>query len=726
MSKNKLKALLVFFLAAGISGLINIPSASAQSTENLPVFEAFLLRPDTDTPGFLLFPKALNQDEWKNAPDYSVRINGGGGEISVLTVTDPAGCDANQKTWDGGGATNNWSEAANWTCDALPTASDTVIFDGTSAKAATVDIDLNLNILNIRAGYAGTLAQGVSSVTLNGTFTQAGGTFDGGSGATVFNNSFEQTGGTFNASVGTTTVVGGVFKREAGGAFNHRNGTFVFAGNSVQVVIVSGATATQDFGNLAINTPGGLFGSENDTLRVSGSLNLNNGAIFSIIVEALGAVTVADTFGNGTANVGEGRILFSGATNRVVNLPILAGSYNAIELNAPNTTVNLMGAGEIRLKQLFVKDGFFNAGTSNLKLNVNGTASSVSGGVLDCGSGVVTFDFGTFAQTGGTVDCQNATINSTPAAGLQLLLSGGVFNAPVGTMTFNGGVFERGANGTFNHNNGTVIFAGNTVEVRIVNGVTALQEFGNLTVATSGGLFGSDNDPLRVKGNLSLSGQAFSVNFEAQGNVSVPSGFSTNTSTHLSFTGSGNQTFTNGGGANAAGNWTINKPAGTVTALTSLILAPSQPFNITSGTLYLNENSNLTVGALVLGASGKLVNESSTIITLGGNLINNCLIDLQGGGAGCPENDTILIRSSDAAQRAWSGGGRYRLVDVDVQNMGGSGTKTVFSGTNSGNNNSSWIFNANCPAALSITPSSATVQAGGTQTFTAGGGFVPY
>ena len=38
-----------------------------------------------------------------------------------------------------------------------------------------------------------------------------------------------------------------------------------------------------------------------------------------------------------------------------------------------------------------------------------------------------------------------------------------------------------------------------------------------MTIATPGGLFGSDNDTLRVKGNLSLSGQAFSVNFEAQG-----------------------------------------------------------------------------------------------------------------------------------------------------------------------------------------------------------------
>ncbi len=216
-----------------------------------------------------------------------------------------------------------------------------------------------------------------------------------------------------------------------------------------------------------------------------------------------------------------------------------------------------------------------------------------------------------------------------------------------------------------------------------------------------------------------------------EGDVTVGSAFTDNVDDpiNVSFTGGNNQTYTNNGGTNARGIWTINKTAGTtLTAATSLILQTDQPLNITSGTLYLNENSNLTTGAITLLTNGKLVNESATIITLGGNVVNSGTIDLQGGGAGCPENDTILIRSSSAAQRTWNAaaGGRLRLVDVDVQNMSGTGTKTVFSGTNSGGNSANWVFNANCPTALSITPSSASVQTGGTQTFTAAGGSPNY
>ena len=192
------------------------------------------------------------------------------------------------------------------------------------------------------------------------------------------------------------------------------------------------------------------------------------------------------------------------------------------------------------------------------------------------------------------------------------------------------------------------------------------------------------------------------------------------------FGGGGSQTYINNGGANPKGAWTINKTGGTVTAATSLILLTGQPLNITSGTLYLSSNSNLRAGALTIAANGRLVNDSSTTITLGGNLMNDGTIDLQGGGSNCPQTDTILIRSSSGVQRTWTGGGRYRLVDVDVQDMGGTGTKTVFSGTNSGGNNASWVFNSGCPTALSIAPLSANVQTGATQTFTGNGGFPNY
>jgi hypothetical protein len=623
--------------------------------------------------------------------------------VSVLAHIPSASVPAT-KTWDGGGATSNWSEAANWSDDLVPGAADTVIFDGTSTRNATIDTDIVVDILNVHAGYSGTISQGSSNVTVNGQFRQLAGTFSAG---------------------GTFTFSGSPFERGAAATFTHNNGTVVFSGSRVEIRIED-VTATQEFGNLTLDLTD-LVGSQNDTLRVAGTLNLNRGSLHSVKVEAIGPVNVAGTWGNGSDAVGEGEILLSGPATRTIQLPALPNLYNAIELNAPNTTVNLTGTGEARFKQLRLIAGAFHGGTSNFRLNSGGGGSQQSGGILDCGSGGVAFDRGDFTQTGGAFNCQRATVNGTLSA--RLMLNGGIFNAPTGTMTWSGGDFYRGAGGTFNHNNGTLILSGEVVQIRIVDdNLPTRQEFGNLTVTTTQGLFGGGGDPLVVTGNLVLGGSLISANVaEVQGNVTIHNGAFSNGPLNLTLSGTRNQTYIHDGGANPFGSWTIDKPSGTVTLATSLVFDRSdKTLNIASGTLYLNSNANLTVDRLFVGAHGRLVNESATTITLGGNVSNSGVIDLQGGGAACPGADTILIRSSDATQRSWGGPGRYRLVDVDVQNMGGISQKEVFSGTNSGNNGPGWVFDANCPVALSITPSVVGVQTGTTQTFTAGGGSTPY
>ncbi|MFA6509515.1 MAG: LamG-like jellyroll fold domain-containing protein [Candidatus Peribacteraceae bacterium] len=69
------------------------------------------------------------------------------------------------RTWDGGGSTSNWSEAANWSDNTAPTAADTAVFDGTDATDATVDADINLAGLTVTSGYGGTLNLGSSYIT---------------------------------------------------------------------------------------------------------------------------------------------------------------------------------------------------------------------------------------------------------------------------------------------------------------------------------------------------------------------------------------------------------------------------------------------------------------------------------------------------------------------------------------------------------------------------------
>ena len=67
-------------------------------------------------------------------------------------------CTPGQNTWTGLGATNNWSEIANWTCSHLPTANENVIFDATGTKNASIDISsATVQSLTITSGYTGVI-----------------------------------------------------------------------------------------------------------------------------------------------------------------------------------------------------------------------------------------------------------------------------------------------------------------------------------------------------------------------------------------------------------------------------------------------------------------------------------------------------------------------------------------------------------------------------------------
>jgi hypothetical protein len=157
-------------------------------------------------------------------------------------------------------------------------------------------------------------------------------------------------------------------------------------------------------------------------------------------------------------------------------------------------------------------------------------------------------------------------------------LSGGVFNAPSGVVSFGSEFTISG--GTFNAGTGTVVFDGGASTVD----VATTQNFNNLTFNTPGAykVIGS-GDVLVVNGTLTLTdGQVINGTVNALGNVVLASTFDGG-GTNITFGGSTDQTFANNGGVNPNGDWTINKSVGRVTLLTDLIL--DQPINITSGEL---------------------------------------------------------------------------------------------------------------------------------------------
>ncbi len=213
--------------------------------------------------------------------------------------------------------------------------------------------------------------------------------------------------------------------------------------------------------------------------------------------------------------------------------------------------------------------GTFNGGSGNITVNAR---LSISGGTFNCGSG--------------TVD-----INGTG-----FYLTGGTFTSTSGTLYLSH-AWNHTTGGTFSHNSGTVVFdgTGNHAIYMIGNSET----FYNLTVnRTSGGTINlyASTDKAIITGTLTLnqgnvgSWNSYAVTLEAQGNVTVASGFGTiSTYVTLNFTGTANQNFDLTGATNKVdGNIGINKASGTVTLLSGLTMDGGGDLNLISGTLNLN------------------------------------------------------------------------------------------------------------------------------------------
>ena len=79
------------------------------------------------------------------------------------------------RTWDGEGATNNWSEAANWSGNVVPGSSDTVIFSASSTVSSTWDSagPAQIITLNVQSNYSGNLTL-ARDVAVSGDWTFAG------------------------------------------------------------------------------------------------------------------------------------------------------------------------------------------------------------------------------------------------------------------------------------------------------------------------------------------------------------------------------------------------------------------------------------------------------------------------------------------------------------------------------------------------------------------------
>ena len=213
--------------------------------------------------------------------------------------------------WDAGGVTSNWSEAANWDSDTLPTSDDAILVRDADGDITIVKLDISFDIgpqgsLTVAGGQTLNVAEGVTlrvakqtpggSIWINGTLNLNGGTLHNQSTGLITNR------GAINVKGGTLKNEGNNLVNEVGGKINNIGGLitngagagFLNSGavdNDAASNFILGGLATLT--NDGVFTNAGLFNStshsgdvvnrKGGTLTNSGTLNLSGqGAISNL------------------------------------------------------------------------------------------------------------------------------------------------------------------------------------------------------------------------------------------------------------------------------------------------------------------------------------------------------------------------------------------------------------------------------------------------------------
>ena len=411
------------------------------------------------------------------------------------------------KIWDGGGATNNWSEAGNWSGDVVPAAGDNVTFDATSTKNATIDVNIDVGSIQISSGYTGAVTQSnAASIQVNGCsgricFRQEGGTFNGSTNTVTVNSSgfgaFTLTGGIFNGGSGDILMNGsgadlslqggtftstsgnlsfpGILRFQGNSVFNHNNGTVTV--NSTQNQFFGGDSNHQSitFNNLNYSAGNGVNYDFGLRIIVVGSLVLNDGQFGAgnngSTIEARGPISISPNYdgGMGTVEIANGTGSRTFAITAQQILP-------RIFINDPNVTVNAAGSGTVTFPRGFVlSQGILNQNSVDLQFGPpvgGGFCYTQNGGIFNGSGNTITVNsngFGAILMNGGSFNGGSGDILLAGASSQNpdLSMQGGTFRSTSGTLTSGGTIRAQGAS-TFLHNSGTVVLTANDSNRAIV------------------------------------------------------------------------------------------------------------------------------------------------------------------------------------------------------------------------------------------------------------------
>lgn len=415
------------------------------------------------------------------------------------------------RVWDGGGADNNASTAANW-CNGdtgadeatAPTTGDAVRFGGASTGScvphATKNCTFNINLggydfnsfilVNTGTAYTGTVTLS-NSIGITNDLTVASGTFTMGSGLIVEASTFGQTGGTVTPTANSLFVVRSHWTK-TGGTWTGGNGTIQLSGAG-NMTPGSGTT----YNNITIDTStytlqGALSLAGTLTINASGGLNTNATSNYAVTATEIaiadsGVLTANDSViqvnGNwtktgGTFTAGTSLVDFRTAGNVNFNPGGLETTYYDVQIvkgagNAVTLTGDLKVSNQLILT--VASSGALNGSSYRIELTKSGVSPNhpfTVDGAADFTAGTSTV---AYTATGTTTLADVTYYNlEVDKAGVQFNLKAGATTAVSNFLTMRGSpgsllVLRSTSAGTWGTFNVTGDFLVSDVDVNDIN-----------------------------------------------------------------------------------------------------------------------------------------------------------------------------------------------------------------------------------------------------------------
>ncbi len=577
--------------------------------------------------------------------------------------------DAANGDWNIG---TTWGGACASSCVAgtdFPAASDTVTIDSHTVTLTATHLASTLTI------SGGTLTMGAQTLTVTGNITISSGTFNEGTGTLNIGNGSNTTSPTINVATSETfyNLTVNLFSNSNNVAlssdtlivtntFTHTNGLINTGTISARGSVTIGSGADGGSASILFDqtgdqviTAGGGTSAPLDINKSSGTVSVSGATLvlagFTLQSGTFTAPTTLTMIGNftvsgGTFNEGTNTINFGNGTNSnsiTANVATSETFYN-LTVNLFTTSNNVTitsGDTLIVTNTLTHTNGQINTGTISARGNI------VVGSTIAHGSGVILLDQTgdqTITGSGGKlpelrINKSSGTVTSSGSFIVSnFLLQAGTFVAPTtlginGNFTISGGSFEEGT-GTVNFGTGSSVSTDMTVNVLTTETFYAIgvNLFINSNFVTI-----SSGDTLIVTNTFThTNGDINTGTIRAEGNVVIASTADGGTAT-LTFDGSADQTYTDGGGDEVDGTFTVNKDSGTLTLASAMtVTGTGQDLTVSGGTLDLAGFALTVTDQFTVSSGGTLELFGDESITVSGakNINSGSTVVFTGDGSG--------------------------------------------------------------------------------------------